>query len=223
MGLESKFNKLHEINTPIGQVKNTDKTNNIPKQIHIVLDEYLNILNSVAPLSPKSRESLMECISVKKVPKGDHILKFGETCRHIYFVNKGYVRIYYFKDGKDITEWFADEKQFFFSIKSYFEQSPSKLIIEALEDCEIILLSKEGQDRLRKSNLEISNLIIAFYSGSLIHSQKRMESMQFENASNRYRHLLSQQPNILKKVPLQHIASFLGITQETLSRIRAGS
>ena len=188
-----------------------------------MLDDYLKVLNTIAPLSPESRESLQDCISVKKVPKGDHVLKFGETCRHIYFVHKGFVRIFYYKDGKDITEWFADEKQFFFSIRSYFEQRPSKLIIEALEDCEIIRLSKEGQDRLRQSNLEISNLIISFYSGSLIHSQKRMESMQFENAASRYQNLLSQQPNILKKVPLQHIASFLGITQETLSRIRAGA
>ncbi len=186
-------------------------------------DEYLDVLNSVSPLNPESRESLAECISVRKVPKGEQILKYGETCRHIYFVRKGFVRIFYYKDGKDITEWFADEKQFFFSINSYFEQTPSKLIIEALEDCEIIRLSKEGQDRLRQVNLEISNLIIAFYSRSLILSQKRMESMQFETASGRYQNLLSQQPNILKKVSLQHIASFLGITQETLSRIRAGS
>ena len=94
-------------------------------------------------------------------------------------------------------------------------------IIEAIEDCEIIQLSKEGQDLLRRTNLEISNLILGFYSRSLILSQKRMESLQFETASNRYQNLIENQPNILNKVPLQHIASFLGITQETLSRIRA--
>lgn len=185
------------------------------------MSEYLNILNSISPLGPESQKEISEHISVKKVAKGGLILKYGEICRHIYFVNRGFIRIFYYKNGKDITEWFADEKQFFFSITSYFEQTPSELIIEAIEDCEIIQLSKEGQDRLRRTNLEISNLIIGFYSRSLILSQKRMDSIQFETASKRYQNLLEQQPNILHKVPLQHVASFLGITQETLSRIRA--
>lgn len=186
-----------------------------------MLEEYLNILETYNPLSPETREALTENISVVKVPKGGSILEYGEVCKHIYFVEKGFIRIFYYKNGKEITEWFADEKQFFFSIISYFEDRPSQLIIEAIEDCEIILLSKEGLETLRKSNLEVSNLIIAFYSLSLILSQKRMESLQFETAAKRYQTLLERQPNILHKVPLQHVASFLGITQETLSRIRA--
>lgn len=187
----------------------------------VMMSEYLNILNSISPLGPESQKEISEHISVKKVAKGGLILKYGEICRHIYFVNRGFIRIFYYKNGKDITEWFADEKQFFFSITSYFEQTPSELIIEAIEDCEIIQLSKEGQDRLRRTNLEISNLIIGFYSRSLMLSQKRMDSIQFETAAKRYNTLLDHQPNILQKVPLQHVASFLGITQETLSRIRA--
>lgn len=163
----------------------------------------------------------MEHITIKKVARGDFILRHGEICRHIYFVNKGFIRIFYYKNGKEITEWFADEKQFFFSIRSYFEAKPSNLIIEAIEDCEIIYLSKEGQDHLRKINLDIANLIIQFYAISLKLSQKRMDSIQFETAAQRYQNLLLVQPKILQKVPLQHVASFLGITQETLSRIRA--
>lgn len=183
--------------------------------------EYLSILDSYSPLSGNSKEALLEHITLKKYAKGDVILSHGEICRHIYFVHKGFIRIFYFKNGKEITEWFADEKQFFFSIISYFEAKPSNLIIEAIEDCEIIMLSKEGQDKLRKCNLEVSNLIIYFYSLSLMLSQKRMESLQFETAAQRYKNLLIDQPKILQKVPLQYIASFLGITQETLSRIRA--
>jgi CRP-like cAMP-binding protein len=186
-----------------------------------MINEYINILNSISPLGPESREEISEYISVCKVPRGGLILKYGEICRHIYFVNRGFVRIFYYKNGKDVTEWFADEKQFFFSITSYFRSEPSQLIIEAIEDCEIIRLSKEGQDRLKRTNLEISNLIIGFYTRSLMLSQNRMDSIQFETAANRYHNLLEQQPNILNKVPLQHVASFLGITQETLSRIRA--
>lgn len=186
-----------------------------------MLHEYFNILDSYYPLSPETKADLAGHISTRIVRKGQLILEFGSVCNHIYFVNKGMIRIFYYKDGKEITEWLADEKQFFFSIISYFEDQPSRLIIEAIEDCEIILLSKEGLESLKKSNLEVANLIIRFYSTSLILSQKRMESLQFESASKRYQNLLREQPNLVGKVPLQHVASFLGITQETLSRIRA--
>ncbi len=186
-----------------------------------MLNEYLNILNIVSPLSDENKSKLLEHITIKKVLKGDFLLKYGEICKHIYFINKGVIRIFYYKNGKDVTEWFADEKQFFLSITSYFENSPSNLIIEAIEDCEIILLSKEGQEKLRKSSLQISNLIVELLSISLISAQKRMESIQFETAKQRYSNLLQEQPKILNKVPLQYVASFLGITQETLSRIRA--
>jgi len=183
--------------------------------------EYLNGLQNVSPLSTESRTALLKHISQKDISKGDYVLKHGEICKHIYYVNKGFVRIFYFKNGKNITEWFANEKQYFFSITSYFNETPSNLVIEAIEDSEIILLSKTGLEKLRKINIEIANLMIEFFSGSLIHSQKRMESMQFETAKQRYAKLLEDQPEILNKVPLQFIATFLGITQETLSRIRA--
>ena len=183
--------------------------------------EYLNVLHKASPLSINSKNELLKCISRREINKGELVLKQGETCKHIYFVNKGFIRIFYFKNGKNITEWFANEKQFFFSITSYFEETPSNLVIEATEDSEIILLAKEGLEKLCKTNLEVANLMIALFSTSLILSQQRMESLQFETAKNRYAKLLAEQPEILNKVSLQFVASFLGISQETLSRIRA--
>ena len=186
-----------------------------------MLIDYFDILDGFYPLSPETKADLARHISTRQVRKGEMILEFGSVCDHIYFVNRGVIRIFYYKEGKEITEWLADEKQFFFSIVSYFEDRPSRLIIEAIEDCEIIQLPKEGLESLKRSNLEVANLIIGFYSTSLILSQKRMESLQFESASKRYQNLLREHPNLVGKVPLQHVASFLGITQETLSRIRA--
>lgn len=183
--------------------------------------EFLNILNNLSPLSDSSRVLLSEFIQVKKVKKRDFLLKYDETCKHIYFINSGFLRIFYYKNNKDITEWFAKEKHFCFSISSYFNELPSKLIIEAIEDSEIISISKIGFEKLKKSNLEVANLFIELISGSLIGSQIRMDSIQFETAEQRYINLLKDQPEILQKVPLQYIATFLGITKETLSRIRA--
>ncbi len=186
-----------------------------------MFDDYFKKLEEISPLSEETKAILSQHISVKKIKKGDFILNYGEVCRHIYFVNSGFIRIFYYKNGKSITEWFAGEKHFFFSITSYFDETPSNLIIEAIEDTEVILLSKKGLENYRNTNFEIANLNIEFFSSSLKLSQKRMESLQFETAKQRYFNLLKVQPTILNKIPLQYIASFLGITQETLSRIRA--
>lgn len=185
------------------------------------IQEYLDRLHSLSSLSEETRQQLLDYISIRKVNKGDFILKRGEVCRHIYFVDRGIARIFYYKNGRDITEWFASQNEFLFSIKSYFKESPSNLAIEALEDSEIILLSKACQQELIKSNLEVANLMIEAFSFSLILSQERMETIQFETAKERYLNLLKDKPEIIQKAPLQHIASFLGITQETLSRIRS--
>lgn len=183
--------------------------------------DYLNILSEYSPLSDITKSQLEPYISIKNLSKDGILLKHGEVCKHIYYVNKGFIRIFYFKDDKEVTEWLTNDRHFFFSITSFFENSPSHLIIEAIEDSEIIQLSREGLDKLRKTNLEVANLMVEWISGSLVLSQKRMDSIQFETAKQRYDNLLKMQPEILNKVPLQHIASFLGITQETLSRIRS--
>lgn len=183
--------------------------------------DYLNILSDVSHLSENSKNELLSHLRIKTIDKGDYVLKHGEICKHIYYVNKGFVRIFYYKNDKDITEWFASETRFCFSITSFFEDTPSKLVIEAIEESEIIFLSKLGLEKLRKANIEIANLLNEFYSRSLIISQQRMESIQFETAKQRYSNLLKEQPAILNKVPLQYIATYLGITQETLSRIRS--
>lgn len=184
------------------------------------MEDYFERLRSIYPLSAEGLDLLKPFIAKKHISKGDFILRKDETCRHIYFVNKGFARIFYFKNGKEITEWFTPEKNFCFSISSYFEEKPSHLIIECLEDSEVIYLSKEGLDKLCKTHIEISNFFSKLISGALILSQKRMDSIQFETARQRYEKLLKNQPYILQKVPLQHLASFLGITSETLSRIR---
>ncbi|UOB16026.1 Crp/Fnr family transcriptional regulator [Abyssalbus ytuae] len=182
--------------------------------------KYLNALNDISSLSEKSKKQISDFLTLKKVARDNLLLKQGEVCKHIYFVNRGFLRIFYYKKGKEITEWFTPEKHFCFSIISYFQHVPSKLIIEALEDSEIICFSKDGLDKLIKTNLEVSNLFIKLLSGSLILSQIRMDSVQFETALQRYKRLIEFNPEILQKVPLQHIASYLGITSETLSRIR---
>ena len=193
----------------------------LPYLKFIMLDAYFRALEEFSPLDATAKKQLEEFIVVTKVVKSDFILEQGVVCNYIYFLDQGFARQFYYKNGKEITEWFAAEKEFCFSIESYFHHTPSKLTIQALEDSVVIGLHRDALMELSKKHSQISQLALNMLSTSLVYSQQRMETILFESAKDRYKHLLETKPKIIQKVPLAHIASFLGITQETLSRIRA--
>jgi CRP-like cAMP-binding protein len=148
------------------------------------------------------------------------ILREGQIADYIWFVEKGCIRIYYNKEDKDITEWIALDQQFFMSITSFFKRVPGKLIIQTIEKTSLWGIHYNDLMRLADEHNAIGKLLRQMVIGSLILSQERMESIQFETALQRYQRLLSTSPDIVQRVPMQFIASFLGITKETLSRIR---
>lgn len=179
---------------------------------------------AIQPISSLSEESwtlLQKVCSSRKYNRNEFVLQQGAVCNGMYFVESGLLRNFYLKDDKEVSEWFAFEGTFCFSIISYFERIPSYLAIQCLEDSEVITLSYQGLERLRKENIEISNLLYSMLSFSLILSQKRMVSLQFETALQRYEKLIKEYPNLVQWVPLVYISSYLGVSAETLSRIRS--
>lgn len=150
-----------------------------------------------------------------------HVLREGQVADYIWFVEKGSIRIFYNKEGKEITEWIALDNQFFMSITSFFTRRPSKLIIQAIEPVSLWGIHYNDLMKLADTHHAIETLLRKMVTGSLMLSQDRMESIQFETALQRYQRLLQTSPGIIQRVPLQYIASFLGITKETLSRIRS--
>lgn len=155
-------------------------------------------------------------------PKGHHLLREGGVNNYLYFIPKGVARIYYHKQDKEVTEWLALDGTFFFSIRSFFERTPSHLAIHLLEPSELLALHHNDLMRLCDRYHEVEKLFRRMITSSLILSQIRMESIQFETAQQRYQRLLELNPDILQRVSLAYIASYLGITQETLSRVRGG-
>jgi len=153
-------------------------------------------------------------------PKEFHFLREGQIADYIWFIETGGIRIFYKKDDREITEWLALEGQFFLSITSFFTRTPSRLMIHTLEPTVLWGIHHNDFMRLTEDHHEIEKLLRKMVTGSLILSQQRMESIQFETAHQRYQKLLQASPGIIQRVPMQYIASFLGITKETLSRIR---
>lgn len=184
------------------------------------MNTFNKTVNTITQLPEKDFQVIEDITVSKSLKQGDFVLKQDTTGKYLYFIIKGMVRIYYLKDGRDITEWFAYENQFCFSIMSYFNEVPSKLIIECIEDSDILFIPKERLEELANKNLEISRFYRQLLADSLKYSQIRMESIQFETALQRYEGLLKNNPEIVQRAPLKYIASYLGISFETLSRIR---
>ncbi|HCT23894.1 MAG TPA: cyclic nucleotide-binding protein [Chitinophagaceae bacterium] len=149
------------------------------------------------------------------------LLHIGQVSNHIYFASSGIARIYYNKHGKEITEWIAMAPGFFFSITSFFHRKPSRLGIHLIAPSKIYGIHHDTMMELASKHHSVETWFRNAMSGALILSQERMDSILFETAQQRYERLLLEQPELIQKVPLSYIASFLGITQETLSRMRA--
>ena len=153
-------------------------------------------------------------------PKGHTLLREGSVNQSLYFISKGIARLYYYKQDREVTEWLALDGSFFFSIRSFFERSPSLISIQLLEPSELFALDHDDLMRFCDQHHEVEKLFRHMVTRSLLLSQIRMESIQLESAQQRYQSLLARNPDIVQRVPLAYIASFLGITQETLSRVR---
>lgn len=181
----------------------------------------LSYFNRFHPISNESWEAILHISSNLTIPKNRDLQPIGHTCKTIYFITKGIARIYYFKDDIDITESFAFENNIVARIESLFTGKPSRKAIQILEDAEIIAINANALFKLYDSFPEIERLFRKIFEAAYVETVNRIESIQFHTAEQRYQTLLEQAPNVIQRVPLKYIASYLGITQQSLSRIRA--
>lgn len=155
-----------------------------------------------------------------KFGKGKNIQEIGHTCKTIYFVKEGVVRIYYFKEAIDITESFEFENAFVARAESLFTGKPSQKAIQAIEDTTLIAIDSDKLFRLFDKHPDLERLFRKIIESSYVSTVNRIEDLQFNTAEERYNSLLKDAPDILKRIPLKYVASYLGITQVSLSRIR---
>ncbi|NSL85749.1 Crp/Fnr family transcriptional regulator [Chitinophaga solisilvae] len=153
--------------------------------------------------------------------RGEVLLEQGKVCRHCYNIISGLVRVFYLKDGKDITTAFCFADDTVFSIESATRQTPCPETYEVLEDSVIEVIAFEDLNRLRQEFPVLEKVWTLSMEAYAIWLEERVYSMQFCSARERYQQLLQKYPEIILQARLTHIASYLGITLETLSRIRA--
>ncbi|MEY8759853.1 Crp/Fnr family transcriptional regulator [Chryseobacterium tongliaoense] len=172
-------------------------------------------------LSLESMMAVFTKLKKEDFPKNTILVKPGHICENIYFIEKGAARIFYYKDEKDVTDGFRGEETLLLSIISFIRQKPDKRGIELLDDSVLWKLSYKDLEALAAEHPDIQYLYRMIMSSVLIMTQNRIDRMLFQTAEERYDDFVKSHPRANELLTLGMIASFLGITQETLSRIRA--
>ena len=173
-----------------------------------------------SPLNSECQQELLESIKIISLDKGEVIVREGQYADKVYLIIKGAARAFYLNDGKDVSDWFAFENEFISSIISFFGKKPSPHFIETLEPSIVLELPRESIDHLSTKYHDFERLMRLVITEVMLSQQERLSSIVFHTAEQRYKHLLSIHPNLASRVPLMHIASYLGMTLETLSRVR---
>ena len=188
----------------------------------INVEEILNEVGKIyAPLSLECQQALIANVKYRTFQKGEVVVREGQFSKKAYLIVQGCSRAYYLKDGKDISDWFAFEHEFMASIVSFFRDEPSPHYIEFVEDSVVIEFSKDTIDQLCENHHDFERFISKVVTITMLGLRERLSSILFNKAEERYKQMISIRPDITNRIPLTHIASYLGITLETLSRIRS--
>lgn len=183
-------------------------------------------VNSVSRMNFKLSQEAMDLLAgimvQKTLVKGEIFCQEGQVCEYISYIVKGLIRQFYYKKYKDLTEHFAADGNLFVCLESYIRQEPSRMLVEALEPTELYCFSYQSLETLAARYPEIQYFYRYFYGAGLILSQVKADSFRYENAHERYDRLLRERPEVVKRAPLQYVASYLQMTPESLSRVRAG-
>ena len=174
------------------------------------------------PLPDEDLDSLASIIESSKVAKGELLLDNGQISKYLYYVESGLLRQFYYKNKRDITEHFSCEGNIVICIASTFQREPTHLLIEALEPTVYHRISYSELSELLKTSLAINRLYQKILEWALILSQEKADSWRFESARKRYMRFQLEYPEVAKRASVNHIASYLLMTPESLSRVRAG-
>ena len=184
------------------------------------MESFFNTISSLARLTSLGKQALADRLQYFEFAKGHVLVKQETVCNYLYFIERGLTRTFYVTDGRDITDWISSENTFAVSILSFLTRKPDRRIIELLEDSQIWALGFDDLENLCRSHHDIENLGRRMAESGVVQLQQRFDALHFSSAATRYKTLLETHPDYINRVPLGMLASFLGISQETLSRVR---
>ena len=180
-----------------------------------------DVLLKMGALSASLQEAIVANSKLLSVKKRDCLLSYGQKSDSIYFIVNGAVRIYYLNsDGAETNTWFLFENEIIISVYSFFTSQPSFEYIEALENCILIEVKKERLEWLYQNFVEFNIVGRRLTEVYYVRNEAQANALRMLSAKERYFQLINNYPALLQRVSLTHISSYLGISRETLSRIR---
>lgn len=186
------------------------------------MNEILVYANNIIKLDENASNEFLDAFKFKAYEKGTVILREDQTCKHYYFIKSGLTKSHFFKEDKEFIMTFFRENMMFSEINSYLTEQPSKYMIKALEDTTLYAISKTDILSLCKKHHCIETLFSKLFSFATLGMMKRISEMLEENATERYNNFINENNVLLQRISLGELASYLGITQVSLSRIRTG-
>ncbi len=178
------------------------------------------IISIFSSLSEQSIDSILTHATYLNCAKGDKLISEGKQHHYFYLLLEGSVKSYYQKESKEICVWFAFDNEIISTIKTFVGESSNETI-EFLEDSNLIRFKIEPIKELAQKDISIGHWINTILTEHAIFLETKLHGLQFMTSSERYNALINIAPEILQKVSLTDIASYLGVSRETLSRIRA--
>lgn len=185
------------------------------------MDSLFSKIEGIHRLSEEEKEVFSSRCKKRHLKKGEFLQRQGESCRTISFIESGSVRGFYYLEDKEVTHWFAFEDDFVTSFHSFITGKASVENLDVMEDTVIWSMSKASWEELLDTYPAVERLMRKAYEKYYIRLEERYVNAQFKTATQRYQELIETNSHILQRVSLGYVASYLGISQETLSRIRA--
>jgi CRP-like cAMP-binding protein len=189
-----------------------------------VIQQLEQYISARVKLTDEEFSLVAAAFTEKKLRRRQFLLQAGEVCRHVAFVCSGALRLFSIDArGQEHVLQFALENWWISDRKSVIEESPSEFNIEAIEDSQLLVISKENLDRLQKDVPSFLYMMQGMQQNNFIATQMRLQASLSMTAEERYHDFISRYPDIWQRVPQHMIASYLGLSPETLSRVRAKS
>ena len=190
------------------------------KELKTYYSDLISAVNNLIPLDEEDKEKIRGIFSPIRVMKSKYYIKIGEVSGSIGFICRGLFRFFQLKNGLEITSDFAFEKSFITSYTSLITREPSKVAVQALEDSVMLTISYDKLTEFYNEKQKYERIGRYLAEQAFMQNERHLLSFLSDSAEERYKNLIDTAPHFIQKIPLVHIASYLGIKPETLSRIR---
>ncbi|WPR77215.1 Crp/Fnr family transcriptional regulator [Algoriphagus sp. NG3] len=185
------------------------------------MDKLMEYLLHFGNLNPKQIGFISQKAKESDLQKGEFFSEAGKIARQVGFIIDGVIRFCHYTDtGEEITTYFMDENNFFVDLNSFDNRIPSTGYIQAVTDCKLIVFMQQDWQELSNSIVGWDKIVQKILSKSMLEKLDKINPLISEDATTRYLKFLEKYPKLINRIPLSYLASYLGITQSSLSRIR---